>query len=70
MNEPRCRGTSPASANRTPATFTAWAKDISAYIKPIDKNHLVVIGDEGFFNLPGPNYPYQFVIFNGRYACD
>ncbi|KAG9220538.1 hypothetical protein CCMSSC00406_0003994 [Pleurotus cornucopiae] len=60
-NEPRCRGTSSTtSGSCTPATITSWAADISAYIKSIDSNHLVGLGDEGFFNRPGsPTYPYQ-----------
>lgn len=28
-----------------------WAKDISEYVKGIDQNHMVCIGDEGFFNF-------------------
>ncbi|KAJ8514465.1 hypothetical protein ONZ45_g8022 [Pleurotus djamor] len=44
----------------TTTTITNWAKDISAFIKSIDKNHLVAIGDEGFYNQPSaPTYPYQ-----------
>ncbi|KAL0956595.1 hypothetical protein HGRIS_002732 [Hohenbuehelia grisea] len=60
-NEPRCRGSTGTSTGTcTPATITAWAKDISAYIKSIDSNHLVAIGDEGFYNQPGhASYPYQ-----------
>ncbi|KAJ7648875.1 glycoside hydrolase superfamily, partial [Mycena rosella] len=54
MNEPRCAGSSSsASANCTPATITSWATEMSAFIKSIDSNHLVSVGDEGFFNLPG-----------------
>ncbi|KAI0675126.1 mannanase [Trametes maxima] len=60
-NEPRCSGsTGTSSGTCTTQTITKWASDISAYIKTIDTNHLVAIGDEGFFNEPGnPSYPYQ-----------
>jgi mannan endo-1,4-beta-mannosidase len=40
-NEPR------AFSDENKPLFVAWLKDISAYIKFIDKNHLLTIGSEG-----------------------
>ncbi|KAI0266756.1 glycoside hydrolase family 5 protein [Gloeopeniophorella convolvens] len=60
-NEPRCSGsTGTTSGTCETTTITNWVSEISAFIKSIDPNHLVAIGDEGFFNEPGnPSYPYQ-----------
>jgi mannan endo-1,4-beta-mannosidase len=61
-NEPRCSGSSgTTSGTCTTTTITNWASSISAYIKSIDSNHLVAIGDEGFFanTTLSDTYPYQ-----------
>ncbi|KAJ6546040.1 CEL4a mannanase [Mycena vulgaris] len=60
-NEPRCSGSNtPASSTCTVSTITTWATTISAFIKTLDANHLVAIGDEGFFNQPGnADFVYQ-----------
>lgn len=60
-NEPRCAGTTgTTSGNCTTTTITNWISEISAYIHSIDPNHLVGIGDEGFYAIPtSTDYPYQ-----------
>ena len=59
-NEPRCtsgRDFDDRSGCKVEST-TAWADEMSSYIKSIDKNHLVSVGDEGFF-AKGGGYGYD-----------
>jgi mannan endo-1,4-beta-mannosidase len=60
-NEPRCGGsTGSPSAACNSAMLTKWITSASAYIKSIDSNHLVAIGDEGWiYSTNPPSYPYQ-----------
>jgi mannan endo-1,4-beta-mannosidase len=53
-NEPRCTGCSTS-------IVTNWVAKTSAYIKSLDPNHMVCIGDEGFGLSGGSDtsYPYQ-----------
>lgn len=52
-NEPRCSGGLASSGSCTPARVTSWVAEMSAYVKSLDKNHLVTDGSEGFFNRAG-----------------
>lgn len=66
-NEYRCVGTNvdqkfPSGPACNTATITKFIEEISAFIKTVDPNHLVAVGDEGFFSRATP-YPgvYQNV---------
>jgi mannan endo-1,4-beta-mannosidase len=52
-NEPRCKGdVYPAAADCTTKTLLKWADEMSRFISKTDKNHLVAMGDEGFYCDP------------------
>jgi mannan endo-1,4-beta-mannosidase len=52
-NEPRCPGCN------TDVIYN-WARSTSAYIKSLDRNHLVTLGDEGFGMAGDSSYPYGY----------
>eukprot|EP00257_Ricinus_communis_P005881 XP_002520563.2 mannan endo-1,4-beta-mannosidase 6 [Ricinus communis] len=49
MNEPRCASSSSASV------LQAWIIEMAAYIKSLDKKHLLTVGLEGFYGLNTTN---------------
>ena len=53
-NEPRCRNSGKFDRLQDchAETITSWVKEMSAHIKSLDPNHMVAVGDEGFFNRP------------------
>ncbi|XP_057747388.1 mannan endo-1,4-beta-mannosidase 2-like [Arachis stenosperma] len=53
INEPRCM-TDPSGD-----TLQDWIEEMSAFVKVIDKNHLVTVGLEGFY---GPNDPKRLTV--------
>ena len=58
-NEPRCKGDGAAGKGWTTATITTWADEMSAFIKSLDANHMVSVGDEGFLNGGGAHWTYE-----------
>eukprot|EP00644_Phytophthora_capsici_P017101 jgi/Phyca11/21472/fgenesh1_pg.PHYCAscaffold_96_\ len=61
-NECRCAGSGDGlkeSGKCTTKTINAWMTEMSAYIKVLDKNHLVATGSEGFMNSDKSVYVYS-----------
>lgn len=49
-NEPSCASSGVfADGECDTSTITEWADEMSTYVKSIDRNHLLSVGDEGFF---------------------
>jgi mannan endo-1,4-beta-mannosidase len=49
INEARCGGeVMPQAGPCTPTTIRDWAAEMAAYVKSLDPNHMVALGDEGF----------------------
>jgi mannan endo-1,4-beta-mannosidase len=52
-NEPRCNGCAPS-------VLTSWIRASSDYVRSLDSDHMIAIGDEGFGLSSGDgSYPYQ-----------
>ncbi|ERM99694.1 mannan endo-1,4-beta-mannosidase 5 [Amborella trichopoda] len=56
MNEPRCQ------ADYSGRTLTGWVQEMAAFVKSLDRNHLVEIGMEGFY---GDTMPQEKAINPG-----
>jgi mannan endo-1,4-beta-mannosidase len=54
-NEPRClsAGAYPRSASCSTQTLIGWADEMSTFVRSIDNKHLISVGDEGFYCIPG-----------------
>jgi mannan endo-1,4-beta-mannosidase len=60
-NEPRMKGGNAFdhSTGWTTDTLTNWVDEMSRFIKSIDPNHMVSVGDEGFLNGGGDHWAYK-----------
>ena len=52
-------GSASSACDTKGSTIKTWATTISQFIKSVDSNHLVAMGDEGWFEFANPpTYPY------------
>jgi mannan endo-1,4-beta-mannosidase len=58
-NEPRCKGTGPASSGWTNQTIVDWVEEMTSYIRSLDPNHMISVGDEGFLDAGGEHWAYR-----------
>jgi len=60
-NEPRMKGggSFDRSTGWTSDTLTSWVDEMSRFIKSLDPNHMVSVGDEGFLNGGGDHWAYK-----------
>ncbi len=52
-NEPRCESDPSCEKN----TVLNWAEEMSEFVKSIDSNHMLTLGDEGFYNFGYNDFP-------------
>jgi mannan endo-1,4-beta-mannosidase len=57
-NEPRCGN---------PDTLLEWADEMSSFVRGLDANHLIGVGDEGFFNH---SFAFGRKLYNGSFGVD
>lgn len=55
-NEPRCQASDGCPG---PDALRMWTESMSDYLKSLDSNHLVALGDEGFLNEAGSADPMR-----------
>jgi mannan endo-1,4-beta-mannosidase len=60
-NEPRTKSGKAFDTNSgwDSTTIVNWADEMSTFIKSLDPNHLVSVGDEGFLNRSGSDWTHQ-----------
>ncbi len=66
-NEPRCVGEDGRPLPDGTDTLTGWVEEMSAYLKTIDPNHLVTVGDEGYFRRSQAG---RHALYNGSFGVD
>ncbi|HEY1537717.1 MAG TPA: cellulase family glycosylhydrolase [Polyangiaceae bacterium] len=59
-------GNEPRGAPGTPSSvLNDWVAEMSGYLKALDPQHLVAVGDEGFFEQPATNAHWTYHANNG-----
>jgi mannan endo-1,4-beta-mannosidase len=66
-NEPRCVDSAGNPLSDGITTLIGWVEEMSSFIKSLDSNHLVGVGDEGYFRH---NFAFGNQLYNGSFGVD
>ena len=67
INEPRCVNTAGNPLPDGIDTLLGWVAEMSLFIRSLDTNHLVGVGDEGYFRH---NFAFGNNLYNGSFGVD
>jgi mannan endo-1,4-beta-mannosidase len=66
-NEPRCVTLAGDPLPDGTDTLIEWAGEMSSFIRSLDPNHLIGVGDEGYFRH---NFAFGHKLYNGSFGVD
>jgi mannan endo-1,4-beta-mannosidase len=66
-NEPRCVKPSGSPLSNGNEVLLAWVDEMSSFIRSLDSNHLIGVGDEGYFRH---SFAFGNNLYNGSFGVD
>jgi mannan endo-1,4-beta-mannosidase len=66
-NEPRCVGPSGNPLSDGLETLIEWVGEMSSFIRRLDPNHMIGVGDEGYFRH---DFAFGNKLYNGSFGVD
>jgi mannan endo-1,4-beta-mannosidase len=66
-NEPRCVDSAGNPMSDGIDTLLGWVDEMSSFIRSLDSNHLIGVGDEGYFRH---NFAFGNTLYNGSFGVD
>jgi mannan endo-1,4-beta-mannosidase len=67
INEPRCVNAAGNPLSDGIDTLLGWVAEMSSFLRSLDTNHLIGVGDEGYFKH---NFAFGNTLYNGSFGVD